>query len=63
MAAEQAHAHNHIAALRVMAIIHARHQLPAPAAMAEPNPALHYLRQALSVGVRHRRLHRAGRPV
>jgi signal transduction histidine kinase len=49
MAAGQAHAHNHIAALRVMAIIHARHRLPAPAGMAEPNPALHYLRQALSV--------------
>ena len=49
MAAEQAHAHNHIAALRVMAIVHARHQLPPPAGMAEPNPALHYLRQALSV--------------
>jgi signal transduction histidine kinase len=49
MAAEQAHAHNHSAALRVMAIIHARHQLPAPGGMAEPNPALHYLRQALSV--------------
>jgi signal transduction histidine kinase len=49
MAAEQAHPYNHIAALRVIAIIHARHRLPAPAAMDEPNPALHYMRQALSV--------------
>jgi signal transduction histidine kinase/tetratricopeptide (TPR) repeat protein len=50
MAADQAHAHNHIDALRVMASIHARHRLPAPAGMAEPNPVLHYLRQALAVG-------------
>jgi signal transduction histidine kinase/tetratricopeptide (TPR) repeat protein len=49
LAAGQAHAHNHIAALRVMALIHARHRLPAPSGMAEPNPPLHYLRQALSV--------------
>ena len=50
MAAEQAHAHNHIAALRVMASIHARHALPAPAGMTEPTAALHYLCQALAVG-------------
>jgi signal transduction histidine kinase len=49
MAARQAHAHNHIAALRVMAMIHARCPLPAPSGMVEPNPALHYLRLALSV--------------
>ncbi|MDL2356041.1 MAG: GAF domain-containing sensor histidine kinase [Pseudomonadota bacterium] len=49
MAAEQAHAHNHIAALRVMAIIHARQALPAPSGMTEASPVLHYLRQALSV--------------
>jgi signal transduction histidine kinase len=49
LAAGQAHAHNHIAALRVMALIHARHRLPAPSGMAEPSPVLHYLRQALSV--------------
>jgi signal transduction histidine kinase/tetratricopeptide (TPR) repeat protein len=49
LAAAQAHAHNHIAALRVMALIHSRHRLPAPDGMAEPNPALHYLRQALSL--------------
>lgn len=52
LATEQAHAHNphnHIAALRVMALIHARHRLPAPDGMDEPNPVLHYLRQALLV--------------
>jgi signal transduction histidine kinase len=38
-----------IAALRVMAMIHARHALPAPAAMTEPNAALHYLSRALAV--------------
>jgi signal transduction histidine kinase len=50
MAADGAHAHNHIDALRVMADIHARHRLPAPPGMAEPTPALHYLRAALAVG-------------
>jgi len=49
MAAEQRHAHNQIEALRVMATIHTRHRLPAPAGMCEPNPALHYLQQALAV--------------
>jgi signal transduction histidine kinase len=49
MAAEQGQAYNHIAALRVMAMIHARHVLPAPAGMTELNPAVHYLRQALAV--------------
>jgi signal transduction histidine kinase len=49
MAAGEAHAHNHIDALRVMAVIHARHRLPAPVGMTEPTPALHYLRAALAV--------------
>jgi signal transduction histidine kinase len=50
MAADRAHAHNHIDALRVMALVHARHQLAPPAGMTEATRALHYLRQALSVG-------------
>ncbi len=49
LATEQQHAHNHIAALRVLALIHARHQLPAPEPMDALNPALHYLHQALAV--------------
>ncbi|MES2743130.1 MAG: ATP-binding protein [Pseudomonadota bacterium] len=49
LAAAQGHTYNHIAALRVLAMIHARHTLPAPADMAELNPALHYLHRALAV--------------
>ena len=49
LAAEQANAYNQIAALRVLAIIHTRHQLPAPPAMTELNATLHYLHQALAV--------------
>lgn len=49
LGAEQDHPHNQIAALRVMAMIHSQHALPAPAAMVEPNPALHYLGKALAV--------------
>jgi len=50
MGADQAHPHNQIAALRVMAMIHAQHKgLMAPSGMTEPNPALHYLHKALSV--------------
>ncbi|MEC5163074.1 MULTISPECIES: ATP-binding protein [unclassified Janthinobacterium] len=49
LAERQGHAYNHIAALRVLAMIHARHALPAPAPMGEPNGALHYLKQALAV--------------
>ena len=52
IAARQHQALNHIAALRVMAMIYADHDghaLPAPPAMSEPNPALHYLNQALAV--------------
>ena len=49
MAAAPGNAYNQIAALRVMALIHAEHALPAPPDMVELNPALHYLRKALSV--------------
>ncbi|HAT31657.1 MAG TPA: GGDEF domain-containing protein [Janthinobacterium sp.] len=49
LAARQGHVHNHIAALRVLAMIHARHRLPPPAPMTELNGALHYLHQALTV--------------
>jgi len=49
MAAVPGNAYNQIAALRVMALIHAHHDLPAPPDMVEINPALHYLRRALSV--------------
>jgi hypothetical protein len=38
-----------VAALRVMSLIHLRHQLPAPAGMTEPNATLHFLHQALAV--------------
>ncbi|MES2075132.1 MAG: ATP-binding protein [Pseudomonadota bacterium] len=49
LASEQSNAANHIAALRVMAIIHTRHALPAPAGMSALNATLHYLQQALAV--------------
>ncbi|MDC8760505.1 ATP-binding protein [Janthinobacterium fluminis] len=49
LAARQGHAYNHIAALRVLALLHARHALPAPQPMEALNPALHYLHQALAV--------------
>jgi len=39
-----------IAALRVLAEIHAGHALAAPAQMAAPNPVLHYLHEALAIG-------------
>jgi signal transduction histidine kinase/tetratricopeptide (TPR) repeat protein len=45
----QDHAYNHFAALRVMALIHARHALPPPPDMTAPNAALHYLNEALAV--------------
>jgi signal transduction histidine kinase len=52
-AAEQAQAqadrYHHVAALRVMSLIHLRHQLPSPAGMTEPNATLHFLHQALAV--------------
>ncbi|MES2950701.1 MAG: HAMP domain-containing sensor histidine kinase [Pseudomonadota bacterium] len=40
-------AYRRIAALRVLADIHARHTLPTPPGMHAPNAALHYLEQAL----------------
>lgn len=54
-AVELAHGHhnayNHIAGLRVLALIHSRagdrHDLPAPEGMTEANPTLHYLHRAL----------------
>ncbi|PHV04892.1 GGDEF domain-containing protein [Janthinobacterium sp. BJB412] len=49
LASEQSNAANHIAALRVMAIIHTRHELAAPAGMSALNATLHYLQQALAV--------------
>ncbi|MES3024377.1 MAG: ATP-binding protein [Pseudomonadota bacterium] len=49
MASEQRNAHNQIAALRVIAMIHARHRLPGPPDMAQASAALHYLERALEV--------------
>ncbi|MES2259568.1 MAG: ATP-binding protein [Pseudomonadota bacterium] len=49
LAAEQRNAYNHIAALRVLAIVHGRHRLPEPDGMTELNATLHYLHQALAV--------------
>jgi signal transduction histidine kinase/tetratricopeptide (TPR) repeat protein len=49
LAAEQHNAYNHIAALRVLSIIHSRHSLPKPDGMTELNATLHYLHQALAV--------------
>ncbi|WP_229458938.1 tetratricopeptide repeat-containing sensor histidine kinase [Massilia glaciei] len=49
MASERRNAHNQIAALRVMAMIHARHRLPGPPGMAQLSAALHYLQRALEV--------------
>ncbi|CAN7481985.1 ATP-binding protein [Pseudoduganella sp. LjRoot289] len=49
LASEQHNAHNHIAALRVLSIIHSRHSLPSPDGMTELNATLHYLHQALAV--------------
>jgi signal transduction histidine kinase len=49
LAAAQANAYHHIAALRVLSLIHARHRLPAPDGMTELNATLHYLHQALAV--------------
>ncbi|MBV6325312.1 ATP-binding protein [Duganella violaceipulchra] len=49
LAAEQANRDNHVAALRVLSVIHERHALPPPAGMTEQNATLHYLHQALEV--------------
>ena len=52
LATAQAHLDNHVAALRVLSVIHARHRLPAPPGMTEPNATLHYLHRALAVAAR-----------
>ncbi len=49
LGAQRHNPHNQIAALRVLAMIHAQHRLPAPEAMQEATPALHFLGQALAV--------------
>ncbi|TFW16254.1 ATP-binding protein [Duganella callida] len=49
LAQEQNNMYNHVAALRVISLIHLRHALPAPAGMTEANPTLHFLHQALAV--------------
>ena len=46
-AVAQHHVHNEIAALRVLAMIHASHELPPPAGMTAPNAVVHYLHAAL----------------
>ncbi|MGO4380210.1 diguanylate cyclase [Pseudoduganella sp. RAF53_2] len=46
---EQGDPYNEIAALRVLADIHLRHELPAPAPLDAPNAVLHYLNKALTV--------------
>jgi len=48
-AQQQDNAYHHIAALRVLAIIHMRHKLPPPEGMTALNATLHYLHQALAV--------------
>jgi signal transduction histidine kinase len=49
LARQQANNYNHVAALRVMSLIHLRHKLPPPPGMTEPNATLHFLHQALAV--------------
>ncbi len=49
LAREHGDAYNQIAALKVLAEIHARHVLPQPTPMVAANAALHYLQQALAV--------------
>jgi signal transduction histidine kinase/tetratricopeptide (TPR) repeat protein len=50
LAARQGHPYNHIAALRVMSMIHQRHDgLAPPRSMTALNPALHYLHNAVAV--------------
>ncbi|HAT30141.1 MAG TPA: GGDEF domain-containing protein, partial [Janthinobacterium sp.] len=49
LAREQGDAYNQIAALTVLAEIHARHALPGPAPLAAACAALHYLQLALSL--------------
>ncbi|WP_229499608.1 ATP-binding protein [Pseudoduganella ginsengisoli] len=50
LAAEQNNVYHEILALRVLALIHRRHQLPAPEGMTELNASLHYLHKAIAVG-------------
>ena len=52
LAGAQDNLDNHVAALRVLADLHARHRLPAPPGMTEPNATLHYLQRALEVASR-----------
>ncbi|NHZ88399.1 diguanylate cyclase [Massilia sp. CCM 8733] len=49
LAREHGDSYNQIAALKVLAEIHARHRLPGPIPLEAPSPALHYLRQAMAV--------------
>ncbi|MBW3510681.1 GAF domain-containing protein [Janthinobacterium sp. NKUCC06_STL] len=49
LATAQGDAMHQVAALRVLSMLHARHELPPPADMLERNPALHFLHQALQV--------------
>jgi diguanylate cyclase (GGDEF)-like protein len=49
LARDHGDAYNQIAALKVLAEIHARHLLPDPKPMVAPNAALHYLQQAMTV--------------
>ena len=48
-AQQQTNAYHHIAALRVLSLIHTEHALPAPDGMTELNAALHYLQRALDI--------------
>ncbi len=49
LAREHGDAYNQIAALNVLAAIHARHALPAPAPLQAPTAVLHYLQLALQL--------------
>ena len=49
LASEHRDVYNQIAALRVLAQIHARHLLPQPLGMAAPNAVLHYLQLAMNL--------------
>ena len=47
LAARHQNAFHHVAALRVLALIHGQHALPQPDGMTAPNARLHYLHKAL----------------
>ncbi|CAN7686848.1 sensor domain-containing diguanylate cyclase [Pseudoduganella sp. LjRoot289] len=49
LASEHGDVYNQIAALRVLAQIHARHKLSQPIGMSAPNAVLHYLQLAMSL--------------